>query len=34
MDPVVLASLLADIRCLIGNDSGPAHLAAAVGTTT
>ena len=34
VDPVVLASLLADIRCLIGNDSGPAHLAAAVGTTT
>ncbi len=33
-DPVELASLLSLVRCLIGNDSGPAHVAAAVGTPT
>lgn len=32
--PVQLAALLSRIRCLIGNDSGPGHLAAAVGTPT
>ncbi|MBT6145309.1 MAG: glycosyltransferase family 9 protein [Gemmatimonadetes bacterium] len=33
-DPVELAALLAPVRCLIGNDSGPGHLAAAVGVST
>ncbi len=33
-DPIRLAALLASVRYLIGNDSGPGHLAAAVGTPT
>jgi len=32
LDPVDLAALLARARLLVGNDSGPMHLAAAVGT--
>jgi heptosyltransferase-2 len=32
LDPVELAALIARARVLVGNDSGPMHLAAAVGT--
>jgi ADP-heptose:LPS heptosyltransferase len=32
LDPVELAALFARARLVVANDSGPAHLAAAVGT--